>query len=157
MSYRDRKYHREGTLSCGFGRAWIPGGNGRNLAGGHEAGQPRLAVSGDNAPDLARLLQPASRSDWWRLVAEFLEEYRWEPVDHRHRLPATEPPGTGDERCTGVERTTTTAAFLFPANTPAARADAVVPAPAAFRLKRRTSHSLSWPPTVPIAASANRA
>jgi len=85
--------------SCGFGRAWIAGEIGR---------QPRQVVmrqvSGGwqyramTLVDLARLLQATRRSDWWRLVAEFLEEYRWEPVDHRHRLLATEPPGTGDEK-----------------------------------------------------------
>jgi hypothetical protein len=48
----------------------------------------------------------------WRLIAEFLEEYRWEPVDERFRLLEI---------------------FWFPFNTRAARADAIVHAPAAFR------------------------
>lgn len=34
----------------------------------------------------------------WRLIAEFLEEYRWEPVAARLALLADEPPSTGDER-----------------------------------------------------------
>jgi hypothetical protein len=102
--------------------------------------------------ELARLLPAASRSDWWRLVAEFLEEYRWEPVDLRHRLLATEPPSTGDERwdvllaalaehlaardgrgAPAWSEPRQLRRFWFPFNTPAARADAVVHAPAAFR------------------------
>jgi hypothetical protein len=102
--------------------------------------------------ELAGFLQAASRSDWWRLVAEFLEEYRWEPVDHRHRLLTTEPPSTGDERwdvllaalaehlaardgrgAPAWSEPRRLRRFWFPFNTPAARADAVVHAPAAFR------------------------
>jgi hypothetical protein len=102
--------------------------------------------------DLARLLPSASRSEWWRLVAEFLEEYSWEPVDHRYRLLATEPPNTGDERWDVLlaaiaehlaardgrgapdwSEPRRLRRFWFPFNTPAARADAVVHAPAAFR------------------------
>ena len=102
--------------------------------------------------DLARLLQTTSRSEWWRLVAEFLEEYRWEPVDHRHRLLANEPTSTGDERWDVLlaalaehlaardgcgappwSERRRLRRFWFPFNTPAARADAVVHAPAAFR------------------------
>jgi hypothetical protein len=48
--------------------------------------------------DLAGLLKDANQSLQWRLLAEFLEEYRWEPVDSRFRLLAAEPPSTGDER-----------------------------------------------------------
>lgn len=98
-TYRDRKYHCDGTRRRGSGRTWIAGGNGR---------QPRQVVMRQanggwryqamTLAELARLLLAASRSDWWRLVAEFHEEYRWEPVDLRHRLLATEPASTGDER-----------------------------------------------------------
>ena len=94
--------------------------------------------------DLARLLQAASRPAWWRLVAEFLEEYRWEPVDNRDRLLATEPPSTGDERLDVLlaalaehlaardgrgappwSESRRLRRSWFPVNTPAARADAV--------------------------------
>lgn len=34
----------------------------------------------------------------WKLVWEFLEEYRWEPDDVQASLLNDEPPGTGDER-----------------------------------------------------------
>ena len=63
----------------------------RHTSGGRQYRAMSLA-------ELARLLQAASRSDWWRLVAEFLEEDRWEPLDRRHQLLSMEPPGTGDER-----------------------------------------------------------
>jgi hypothetical protein len=45
---------------------------------------------------LGRLLTDADDSRRWRLVAEFLEEFRWEPVDTRLALLTEEPPGTGD-------------------------------------------------------------
>jgi hypothetical protein len=102
--------------------------------------------------DLARLLRAEGRSDRWRLIAEFLEEYRWEPVDHRTQLLATEPYSTGDERwdvflaalaehlaardghgAPAWSERRRLRRFWFPVNTPAARADAVVHAPAAFR------------------------
>jgi hypothetical protein len=102
--------------------------------------------------DLARLLPNASGSDRWRLVAEFLEEYRWEPTESRNGLLAPEPPSTGDERwdvllaalaehlaardgrgAPAWSETRRLRRFWFPFNTPAARVDAVVHAPAAFR------------------------
>jgi hypothetical protein len=102
--------------------------------------------------DLARLLRGEDQSDWWRLVAEFLEEYRWEPVEHRSQLLISEPASTGDERwdvllaalaehlaardghgAPGWSERRRLRRFWFPFNTPAARADAVVHAPAAFR------------------------
>lgn len=88
----------------------------------------------------------------WRLVAEFLEEYRHEPAADRAALLADEPPSTGDERWdvflaalaehlatrdgrgaaawAGERRLTV---FWFPFNSAAARVDAVVHAPASFR------------------------
>lgn len=102
--------------------------------------------------DLASLLKDANRSLQWRLLAEFLEEYRWEPVESRHRLLASEPPNTGDERwdvllaalaehlaardgrgAPAWSEPRRLRRFWFPFNTPAARADAIVHAPAAFR------------------------
>lgn|SRR6266545_5767282 len=102
--------------------------------------------------DLARLLPDASRSDRWRLVAEFLEEYRWEPIESRHELLAAEPLDTGDDRwdvllaalaehlaardgrgAPAWSEPRRLRRFWFPFNTPAARVDAMVHAPAAFR------------------------
>ena len=88
----------------------------------------------------------------WRLVAEFLEEHRHEPIDVRAALLREEPPATGDERwdvflaalaehlagVDGLRAAAWTATrrlevFWFPFNTPAARVDAYVHAPASFR------------------------
>ncbi|MDG4805590.1 hypothetical protein O7634_02305 [Micromonospora sp. WMMD1120] len=101
---------------------------------------------------LAYLLAGADETRRWRLVAEFLEEYRWEPAEVRPRLLEEEPPPTGDERwdvflaalaehlaakdgrgAPSWVATRTLRQFWFPFNTPAARVDAVVHAPAAFR------------------------
>jgi hypothetical protein len=101
---------------------------------------------------LGRLLVGADQARRWRLIAEFLEEYRWEPVDSRGALLIEEPPGTGDERwdvflAALAEHLTardgraapdwaehrSLRQFWFPFNTRAARVDAVVHAPAAFR------------------------
>jgi len=98
------------------------------------------------------LLAGAEDSRRWRLVAEFLEDYRWEPVESRDELLRQEPDPVGDERWdvflavlaehvaardgrrgpSWAERRFLRQ-FWFPFNTPAARADAVVRAPAAFR------------------------
>jgi hypothetical protein len=43
---------------------------------------------------LGTLLSGADDSVRWRLVAEFLEEYRWEPVESRAGLLEDEPAGT---------------------------------------------------------------
>jgi hypothetical protein len=88
----------------------------------------------------------------WRLVAEFLEEHRHEPAAVRMALLADEPPGTGDQRwdvflaalaehlaARDGRRAAAWAAdrrlpvFWFPFNSPAARVDALVHAPASFR------------------------
>jgi hypothetical protein len=88
----------------------------------------------------------------WRLIVEFLKEYHQEPVGARQRLLADAPGPTGDERWDvllaglaehlamrdgqaapewsasgGLRR------FWFPFDTPGARAQALVHAPAAFR------------------------
>jgi hypothetical protein len=101
---------------------------------------------------LSALLVGADESQRWRLIAEFLEEYRWEPADVRSGLLAEEPPNTGDEHWdvflaalgehlaardgrgapTWVEPRSLRR-FWFPFNTRAARVDALVHAPAAFR------------------------
>ena len=88
----------------------------------------------------------------WKLISEFLEEYRWEPLDSRGELLVEEPESTGDERWDvllaalaehvaihdgrpGPEwaNDRTLVQFWFPYNTPFARVDAFVHAPASFR------------------------
>jgi hypothetical protein len=101
---------------------------------------------------LGDLLVGGDEARRWRLVAEFLEEYRWEPVEKRAALLDREPALTDDERWdvflaalaehlaardgrgapVWVE-TRSLRRFWFPFNTRAARVDAVVNAPAAFR------------------------
>ncbi len=101
---------------------------------------------------LGELMAGRSESDRWRLVAEFLEEYRWEPRITRILLFADEPGSTGDTRwdvfLAGLaehlsaqdgqaappwSEPRSLRRFWFPFNSPAARVDAVVHAPAAFR------------------------
>lgn len=103
--------------------------------------------------DLAGHLEKADDDNLrWRLIAEFLEEYRHEHADERAELLLAEPPSTGDERwdvflaalaehlaARDGRGVATWAArrrlevFWFPFNTPAARVDAYVHAPASFR------------------------
>lgn len=101
---------------------------------------------------LGRLMVGSDHPRRWRLVAEFLEDYRWEPAVTRSALLIDEPPGTGDERwdvflaalAEHVAAKDGRAApewaelrslqrLWFPFNTSAARVDALVHAPAAFR------------------------
>jgi hypothetical protein len=102
--------------------------------------------------DLSTLLAGSEDSRRWRLVAEFLEDYRWESVDTRGTLLAQEPASTGDERwdvflaalaehlaakdghaAPAWAESRRLRRFWFPFNSRAARVDAVVNAPAAFR------------------------
>ena len=88
----------------------------------------------------------------WRLVVEFLKEYHSEPAGERQQLLAEAPGPTGDERWDvlfagiaehlamrdGQDAPGWSAArglrrFWFPFNTPGARAQALVHAPAALR------------------------
>ena len=88
----------------------------------------------------------------WRFIAEFLEEYRHEPAAKRAALLSGQPPRTGDEGWDvflaalaehlatddgrGAAHWVTErrlAVFWFPFDSPAARVDAVVHAPASFR------------------------
>ncbi|MGL5829158.1 MAG: hypothetical protein ACRC0L_06265 [Angustibacter sp.] len=90
----------------------------------------------------------------WRLVAEFLEEFRQEPTQTRFALLVDEPGPTGDERWDVFlaalaehlafydERggpmwvhSRRLDQFWFPFNTRAARADAMVHSPASFRCR----------------------
>ena len=101
---------------------------------------------------LGRLLVGAHDDRRWRLVAEFLEEYRWEPVDTRMALLRDEPAPVGDEHwevlLAGLAEHLAAQAgraaprwadsralrrLWFPFNSRAARVDALVNAPAAFR------------------------
>ncbi|MDQ2882676.1 MAG: hypothetical protein M3Y48_16175 [Actinomycetota bacterium] len=101
---------------------------------------------------LGGLLVGADGSRRWRLIAEFLEEYRWEPLDTRWDLLAAEPSCTGDERwdvflaalaeylaardgrgAPSWAEPRSLRRLWFPFNTRAARVDALVHAPAAFR------------------------
>lgn len=102
--------------------------------------------------DLSALLAGSEDSRRWRLVAEFLEEYRWESAETRGALLTQEPASTGDERWDvflaalaehlaakdghagpAWAEFRALRRFWFPFNTRAARVDAVVNAPAAFR------------------------
>jgi hypothetical protein len=104
--------------------------------------------------DLAGHLAAAGDDDdrRWRLIAEFLEEFRWEPAVHRLRLLDDEPQAVGDEhwdvflaalaehlaardrrRAPAWTQRRQLNRFWFPFNTRAARVDAFVHAPAAFR------------------------
>jgi hypothetical protein len=101
---------------------------------------------------LGEMLAGSDDSRRWRLVAEFLEEYGWEPAGERGSLLDQEPARTGDEQwdvflaalaehltardgraAPAWAETRTLRRFWFPFNTRAARVDAVVNAPAAFR------------------------
>jgi hypothetical protein len=101
---------------------------------------------------LGSLLADADDQTRWRLIAEFLEEFRWEKAPARRSLLEQEPAPTGDERwdvflaalaehvaARDGQRAPAWAErrflprFWFPFNSPAARADAVVHAPVAFR------------------------
>jgi hypothetical protein len=98
---------------------------------------------------LGHLLADRDESLRWRLIAEFLEEYRWEPTGTRLALLSEEPTGTGDERwdvflaalaehlsardghaAPSWVESRSLRRFWFPLNSPAARVDAVVHAPA---------------------------
>ncbi len=47
---------------------------------------------------LGAMLAGSDDSRRWRLVAEFLEEYGWEPAERRGALLDQEPERTGDEQ-----------------------------------------------------------
>jgi hypothetical protein len=103
--------------------------------------------------DLAgRLARVADAKTRWKLVWEFLEEYRWEPDDVQPALLQQEPSPAGDERWDALlaalaehlaarhdlappdwaERRVLQRPW-FPAELEIQRADALVWAPAAFR------------------------
>jgi hypothetical protein len=95
-----------------------------------------------------RLARTADGKLRWKLVWEFLEEYRWEPADVQLMLLRDEPPTTGDERwdtllaehlAAGHDAAPPSWAEFrvlrrpwFPAELQIQRAEALVWAPAAF-------------------------
>ena len=103
----------------------------------------------DLAEHLSRAADVKTR---WKLVWEFLEEYRWEPDDVQPSLLQDEPSPTGDERWDvllaalaehlGAQHDLAPPQWAefrvlqqpwFPAELKIQRADALVRAPAAFR------------------------
>ena len=65
-----------------------------------------------------RLAREADGKIRWKLVWEFLEEYRWEPDNAQPRLLRDEPSPTGDERWDALlaalaEHLAATAARMF--------------------------------------------
>jgi hypothetical protein len=108
---------------------------------------------------LGKLMLGADQTRRWRLVAELLEDYRHEPTHSRFALLEKEPVGTGDERwdvfLAGLAEhlaqmdgraappwadQRTLRQLRFPFNTRAARVDALVHPPAAFRRRVSMSH-----------------
>jgi hypothetical protein len=103
--------------------------------------------------ELARFIAAEPDFDTrWRLVVEFLKEYHQDPAGARQQLLADAPEPTGDERWDvllaglaehlamrdGMDAPEWSASgglrrFWFPFDTPGARAQALVHAPAAFR------------------------
>jgi hypothetical protein len=103
--------------------------------------------------DLAgRLNRTADNKVRWKLVWEFLEEYRWEPADAQPPLLQDEPSPVGDDRWdallaalaehlaaqhdlapAGWTESRVLARPWFPAELKIQRAEALVWAPAAFR------------------------
>lgn len=101
---------------------------------------------------LGELLASSAEDERWLMISEFLEEHRHEPRERRLELLQQEPAPTGDERwdvflAALAEYLAAKDGrrgprwceqrhlyrFWFPFNTPLARAEAIVRAPAAFR------------------------
>lgn len=91
-----------------------------------------------------------------RLVLEFVEEYRWEPREHRASLLKARPGTTGDQRYDALlaalaehmayhddlavpdwayDDDRFLEQWWFPVDLPAVRAEALVHSPAAFRIR----------------------
>ncbi len=100
----------------------------------------------------SRLARTGDSKVRWKLVWEFLEEYRWEPYDAQPSLLQNEPPPVGDERWDALlaalaehlaaqkdlappqwAESRVLRRPWFPAELQVQRADALVWAPAAFR------------------------
>ena len=89
MAFREIGIPGKATSSSGRPTTTVVLVNQTDGAGGY---QP-MTLAG-----LGTFLVGADEPLRWRLVAEFLEEYRWESPGTRWALLATEPAGTGDER-----------------------------------------------------------
>lgn len=114
--------------------------------------EPGLGYQPMSVARLAEFMVGEQDSGRWRLVAEFLEEYHWEPSEVRFGLLAAQPAGTGDDRwdvflaalaehlaaqdgrgAPSWAESRASRQLWFPFNTRAARVDALVHAPASFR------------------------
>jgi hypothetical protein len=103
-----------------------------------------------------RLASTVSESGRRRLVLEFVEEYRWEPREHRAGLFAERPEPTGDDRYDALlaalaehsayhdelsvpdwayDEDRFLEQWWFPVDLPSVRADALVHSPGAFRIR----------------------
>jgi hypothetical protein len=100
----------------------------------------------------AHLARQADEKVRWKYVWEFLEEYRWEPVERQPRLLQEEPSPTRDDKWDALlaamaehlaarldlappewSRPRVLATPWFPSSLPSKRMEALVWAPAAFR------------------------
>ena len=135
----------------GFGAKWhrIVGTETAGYEGGPAVADYRAMTVADLALHLSRTADDRTR---WKLVWEFLEEYRWEPGDVQPSLLGDEPLPVGDERWDALlaalaehlaaQHDLAPPAWTelrvlrqpwFPAETQVQRADALARAPAAFR------------------------
>jgi len=120
--------------------------------GGMKEAGPAKPYRALTVEGLGRLLTGGDDNRRWRLIAEFLEEYRWEPADARAALLREEPAPTDDlhwdvflaalaEHLASRDGRAapewaegrSLRRFWFPFNSRAARVDAIVHAPVAFR------------------------
>jgi hypothetical protein len=126
-----------------YARTWRTDGQGSAVTG----------YSPMTLADLAgRLARTADGKVRWKLVWEFLEEYRWEPAEVQPSLLRDEPPAVGDERWDALlaalaehlaaqhdlappnwSELRVLRRAWFPAELQIQRADALVWAPVAFR------------------------
>jgi hypothetical protein len=121
------------------------------LSGNH-GGERRPGYQPMTLARLGELLATCAENERWLMISEFLEEHRHEPRERRLELLQEEPAPTGDERwdvflAALAEHLAAKDGrrgpawceqrhlyqFWFPFNTRAARAEAIVHAPAAFR------------------------
>src|SRR5262249_53567376 len=144
-AFVDRNDALREPQSAGFGRRWATVSDVADRDGG-VAYQPLTVAR------LGKLLTGVGESLRWRLIPEVLGEYPGGPAATRFQLLTEEPVGTGDERwdvflaalaehlaardgraAPSWAESRSLRQFWFPFNTRAARVDAVVHAPAAFR------------------------
>ncbi len=145
---------QDGSVARGLSAAWSSGVGCVGCANVvvMNGAAPRPEYQPLTLAHLGRLMSGADLSRRWRLVAEFLEDYRWEAAETRMALLAEVPASTGDEHwdvflaalaehlaardglaAPAWSEDRTLLQFWFPFNSRAARVDAIVHAPAAFR------------------------